>query len=403
MNTTMADGAEQRLDAQIAEALFGQPGMSKMDVANRVRELRGDGPALLVGGRTGGSARLGDSLPPLPCAHYNACGDGSEPLYTSEQMRDYALSAQPCPPSSFDLESMLAACVPGGDIADPQVIADNIRRWFAAQPSPAVQAELVQEALEYFEQSGDAGDRKYVEAIRNALAARQPVAVPLASPGKGEWSDGWNACREAMLRGEGEALAARQPVGEPTTVEAVATVRRNGDGDRYIDWLTEGGIADLEVGDVLLVSDRAITDEDGSGEVFAAPPAQAVAHEVTDAMVDKAWNRFEAALHADDGDTPEDRVLSETIDQRDRYHEMADELAGHLARITGVDIGGHSSANCPWQNAIEAAEDYQPARAVDLGQFRPAVCAMGLYAEEPEDVDEAKRLLALIDSKAVGK
>lgn len=48
MKTTMADGAHDRLDAQIAEALFGQPGMSKMDVANRVRELRGDGPALLV-------------------------------------------------------------------------------------------------------------------------------------------------------------------------------------------------------------------------------------------------------------------------------------------------------------------------------------------------------------------
>lgn len=72
------------------------------------------------------------------------------------------------------------------------------------------------------------------------------------------------------------ALAARQPVGDAITVEAVATVRRNGDGDRYIDWLTEGGIADLEVGDVLMVSDRAITDEDGSGEVYAAPPAQAV-------------------------------------------------------------------------------------------------------------------------------
>ncbi|WP_312680987.1 DUF4406 domain-containing protein [Stenotrophomonas chelatiphaga] len=71
-------------------------------------------------------------------------------------------------------------------------------------------------------------------------------------------------------------LAARQPVGEPVTVEAVATVRRGGDGERYIDWLTEGGIADLEVGDVLMVSDRAITDEDGSGEVYAAPPAQAV-------------------------------------------------------------------------------------------------------------------------------
>lgn len=63
MNTTMADGAEQRLDAQIAEALFGQPGMSKMDVANRVRELRGDGPALLgprEGVQPGGMVRLGD-------------------------------------------------------------------------------------------------------------------------------------------------------------------------------------------------------------------------------------------------------------------------------------------------------------------------------------------------------
>ncbi|MGS7841806.1 hypothetical protein [Stenotrophomonas forensis] len=73
-----------------------------------------------------------------------------------------------------------------------------------------------------------------------------------------------------------EAITSRQPVGEPITVEAVATVRRNGDGDRCIDWLTEGGIADMEVGDVLMVSDRAITDEDGSGEVYAAPPAQAV-------------------------------------------------------------------------------------------------------------------------------
>ncbi|HEL3174765.1 MULTISPECIES: hypothetical protein [Stenotrophomonas] len=47
MNTTMADGASERLDAQIADALFGQPGMSKMDVANRLRQLRGDGDALL--------------------------------------------------------------------------------------------------------------------------------------------------------------------------------------------------------------------------------------------------------------------------------------------------------------------------------------------------------------------
>jgi len=49
MNTTMADGASERLDAQIADALFGQPGMSKLDVANRLRQLRGDGEPLLCG------------------------------------------------------------------------------------------------------------------------------------------------------------------------------------------------------------------------------------------------------------------------------------------------------------------------------------------------------------------
>lgn len=91
----------------------------------------------------------------------------------------------------------------------------------------------------------------------------------------GQNSLGAGALAEAILA-KLPHLAVRQPVGEPITVEAVAAVRRNVDGDRYIDWLTEGGIADLEVGDVLMVSDRAITDEDGSGEVYAAPPAQAV-------------------------------------------------------------------------------------------------------------------------------
>lgn len=47
MNSNMAEGASERLDAQIADALFGQPGMSKMDVANRLRELRGAGTPLL--------------------------------------------------------------------------------------------------------------------------------------------------------------------------------------------------------------------------------------------------------------------------------------------------------------------------------------------------------------------
>ncbi|HEL4261062.1 TPA: hypothetical protein UM515_000703 [Stenotrophomonas maltophilia] len=106
-----------------------------------------------------------------------------------------------------------------------------------------------------------------VRAIVAALAARQPSKQP-DSVALGE------ATEFCIEKGN------RQPAGEPITVEAVAIVRRWSNGDRYIDWLTEGGIADLEVGDVLMVSDRAITDEDGSGEVYAAPPAQAVSNAI---------------------------------------------------------------------------------------------------------------------------
>ena len=113
-----------------------------------------------------------------------------------------------------------------------------------------------------------------------------------------------------------------------------------------------------------------------------------------------------------------DRALSEVIDQRDRCEEVADELADHIARITGVDIGEHSSANCPWQNAIEAAEEYKPAQAVGLGAVREAlqaaeglatVCASvdGYSREEVAASGRAMRqqfadALAKVDSQAVG-
>lgn len=69
MNTSMADGASERLDAQIADALFGQPGMSKMDVANRLRELRGDGAPVL--------ADAGKPVSPSPAGQGDALDDGA--------------------------------------------------------------------------------------------------------------------------------------------------------------------------------------------------------------------------------------------------------------------------------------------------------------------------------------
>lgn len=138
----------------------------------------------------------------------------------------------------------------------------------SAQPSPGGQDALFAEELAELRRLVPSVNQKQaLDAAIAALAARQPSKQP-DSVALGE------ATEFCIEKGN------RQPAGEPITVEAVAIVRRWSNGDRYIDWLTEGGIADLEVGDVLMVSDRAITDEDGSGEVYAAPPAQAVSNAI---------------------------------------------------------------------------------------------------------------------------
>lgn len=250
----------------------------------------------------GGRVRLGDWLPPLPRTHYNACGDGSEPLYTPEQMRDYAraaLSAQPSPGGQRDDSPMakMAAALRGKAEAERAAFDQRVQsgEWGPMPDNPdALELPPLPEEVDSVRcmirgEKGFAEPCDYYftskqmrDYARTALAASQPVGT--AFPWENFPAYLIDKCEGDTISEEGlqHALAAmakdklycaaRQPVGEPITVEAVATVRRNGDGDRYIDWLTEGGIADLEVGDVLMVSDRAITDEDGSGELYTAPP-----------------------------------------------------------------------------------------------------------------------------------
>lgn len=45
-----------------------------------------------------------------------------------------------------------------------------------------------------------------------------------------------------------------------------------------------------------------------------------------------------------------------SLEERDHYHDMADKLAKKIAVMCNVDIGEHSNANCPWQNALDAIE-----------------------------------------------
>lgn len=47
-----------------------------------------------------------------------------------------------------------------------------------------------------------------------------------------------------------------------------------------------------------------------------------------------------------------DKALDQEISNRDRAERAADALAHKIAMFCGVDIGEHSSANCPWANAL---------------------------------------------------
>lgn len=118
----------------------------------------------------------------------------------------------------------------------------------------------------------DAERSAYLEGVaegRRAALSAQPspggqgdVCIPLPTPGNGEWSDGWNACREAMLRGEGEALAARQPVGQIVG---------------YMDPNADFMLA--RPGDCVLMGNIVLWREPGSKytkPLYDAPPAQAV-------------------------------------------------------------------------------------------------------------------------------
>jgi len=71
MNTTMADGAHDRLVAQIGEALFDQPGMILTELANRLRLARGGGGPLMCASCYGFGVIGGPS--------YSAPDEGGEP------------------------------------------------------------------------------------------------------------------------------------------------------------------------------------------------------------------------------------------------------------------------------------------------------------------------------------
>lgn len=116
-------------------------------------------PATLATAKHGGCVQLGDGLPTLPDTDWNARSDGSEPLYSAEQMRDYAhaaLSAQPSPGGQGDalLESLVA-------------------RWRNHAEEIGVSYNLLCQKIANC-------TMRHAAELQATLAARQPVGEPMA-------------------------------------------------------------------------------------------------------------------------------------------------------------------------------------------------------------------------------
>lgn len=53
----------------------------------------------------------------------------------------------------------------------------------------------------------------------------------------------------------------------------------------------------------------------------------------------------------------DDQLWEQTLSERDEYHDMADKLANAIADHLLVEIGEHTSSNCPWMRALDAIEN----------------------------------------------
>lgn len=86
------------------------------------------------------------------------------------------------------------------------------------------------------------------------------------------------------------------------------------------------------VGDILDHADRALASAPVAGE------AQPVIHQHGFAADNQRLRAINESL---------DKQLEEVMTERDEYHDMADKLANAIAHHLLVEIGEHSSSNCP--------------------------------------------------------
>ncbi|EFV84107.1 hypothetical protein HMPREF0005_02849 [Achromobacter xylosoxidans C54] len=78
---------------------------------------------------------------------------------------------------------------------------------------------------------------------------------------------------------------------------------------------------------------------------------------------------LELAYAAPQARPSDDKLWDQTLTERDEYHDMADKLANAIADHLLIEIGEHSSSNCPWMRALEAIENAAPQASAEAFDF----------------------------------
>ena len=69
-----------------------------------------------------------------------------------------------------------------------------------------------------------------------------------------------------------------------------------------------------------------------------------------------------------------EQELLRLIDDRDYWEEKATDLAEKIGAMLGVDVGEHTSKNCPVESALDAIEEKEAEQAEQAEQDCMSVC-----------------------------
>ncbi len=99
-------------------------------------------------------------------------------------------------------------------------------------------------------------------------------------------------------------------------------------------------------------------------------------------------------------DQNHEREMLQLIDQRDHSESKATELAEAVGQIIGVDVGEHSSANCPVQTAIDAVDEFDAFTSSDATEEGVETLwrvATGMSDSRGQEIFVGDRLMKPVD------